>query len=244
MPYLIATDLDGTLLRPDFTVSDRTREALQSAGAAGIEVMYATGRPPRWLPEVYEATGYRPVTVCANGAVTLAGDDPIHIDGIDPETVDEVHAVLRDLHTDFVFHTEQWHGHTLKILAALPDLDHRDVDGVLAEVHGVVGHLVEPTHSASGRLLIEMGPGGVTKANAVDRLRAERWPGRTYIAIGDMPNDLALLESADIALTVESGHAWLRQIADHVLPGPGQDGVAQLLEVLIAGGSVSQFTGA
>ncbi len=88
-----------------------------------------------------------------------------------------------------------------------------------------------------------MGPGGITKAKAVDRQRARRWPDHTYLAIGDMPNDLALLQSADIALTVESGHQWLRGISDHVLPGPAEDGLAQLLEILAAGGSVSQFTG-
>ena len=36
MSYLVATDLDGTLLRRDFTVSARTREALQEAVAAGV----------------------------------------------------------------------------------------------------------------------------------------------------------------------------------------------------------------
>jgi hypothetical protein len=58
-----------------------------------------------------------------------------------------------------------------------------------------------------------------------------------------MPNDLALLHSADVALTVESGHKWLQGISDHVLPGPAEDGLAQLLEYLVSGGSVSQFTG-
>ena len=243
MPYLIATDLDGTLLRPDFTVSERTRIALRRAADAGVEVIYATGRPPRWLPEVYETTRHRPITVCANGALTLDGDDPVHVDGIAVDTVDEVQATLRELNTEFVFHTEQWRGHTLKILAALPDVDQREVDSVLQDVLGLVGHLVEPTYSASGRLLIEMGPGGVTKAGAVDRERARRWPDHTYLAVGDMPNDLALLRSADVALTVESGHRWLQGISDHVLPGPAEDGLAQLLEYLVSGGSVSQFTG-
>jgi hypothetical protein len=37
-------------------------------------------------------------------------------------------------------------------------------------------------------------------------------------------------------MTVESGHPWLREITDRVLPGPEDDGVAQLLERLAAGG--------
>jgi hypothetical protein len=37
-PKLIATDLDGTLLRSDGTLSDRTRAALAAAERAGIRV--------------------------------------------------------------------------------------------------------------------------------------------------------------------------------------------------------------
>jgi hypothetical protein len=44
-------------------------------------------------------------------------------------------------------------------------------------------------------------------------------------------------------MTVESGHLWLKQATAHVLPGPEADGVAQLLEALTQGRSVSQFTG-
>src|SRR5207249_4561075 len=46
---LVASDLDGTLLRPDEMVSDRTRAALAAARAAGITVVLVSGRPPRSL---------------------------------------------------------------------------------------------------------------------------------------------------------------------------------------------------
>ncbi|MCE7081446.1 HAD hydrolase family protein [Streptomyces sp. ST2-7A] len=65
---MIATDLDGTLLRRDKTVSDRTRAALAAADAAGIEVVFATGRPLRWL-RVVEGVPGASTAVCANGAV-------------------------------------------------------------------------------------------------------------------------------------------------------------------------------
>ena len=232
MSYLVATDLDGTLLRRDFTVSARTRRALQDAVAAGVDVVYATGRPPRWLPEVYEVTGLSPVTVCANGALTLLDDEPLDIKAIPADIVEEVRELLAEHRTDFVMHTEQWRGHTLKILAALPEVDHEQADDVLQEVRAVAGHLVEPTHSAYGRLLIEMGPSGVTKAHALQRLREQRWPAATLIAVGDMPNDEAMLRAADLPMTVATGHPWLRDVAGRVLPGPDDDGLAQLLEEL------------
>jgi HAD superfamily hydrolase (TIGR01484 family) len=232
MSVLLATDLDGTLLRRDFTVSARTRQALRDAVDAGVAIVYATGRPPRWLPEVYEVTGLSPVTVCANGALTLIDDEPMDIRAIPGDVVDEVRGLLTDQREDFVIHTEQWRGHTLKILAALPDADHTQADDVLAAVRDVAGHLVEPTHSSHGRLLIEMGPGGVTKAQALQRLRNRMWPDATFIAVGDMPNDEAMLRSADVPMTVATGHPWLRSVAGRILPGPDDDGVALLLEEL------------
>ena len=235
MPYLVATDLDGTLLRRDFTVSQRTRDALRAAGDAGVEVVYATGRPPRWLPAVYEATGLAPVTVCANGALTLLDGEPLHVDAIPDNVVAAVQQALHAQRRDYRFRTEQWCGHTVKLLAYLPDPDHFDADLVLQEVREAAGHLVEPTYSVRGELLIEMGPGGVTKAAALARLREQRWPGHVLVAIGDMPNDEQMLRSADVALTVDTGHPRLRGITDRVLSGPDEDGVAALLERLAAG---------
>lgn len=84
---LIATDLDGTLLRSDNTVSDRTRAALVAADAAGLLVVFVTGRPTRWLDEVVETTGHLGVAIGANGAVlydlatqTLLRSHPLDVD--------------------------------------------------------------------------------------------------------------------------------------------------------------------
>src|SRR6185312_2874797 len=47
LPKLIATDLDGTLVRSDDTVSAFTHEVLDRVRQAGIRVVGATGRGPR-----------------------------------------------------------------------------------------------------------------------------------------------------------------------------------------------------
>ena len=68
---MIATDLDGTLLRPDSTVSPRTLAALVAARQAGLIVTLVTGRPPRWLAPVVHQTGWHGLAVAANGAVLI-----------------------------------------------------------------------------------------------------------------------------------------------------------------------------
>ncbi|MFD7917900.1 HAD family hydrolase [Streptomyces sp. NPDC059740] len=70
-PRLIATDLDGTLLRDDKTVSDRTVAALAAAERAGIEVFFVTGRPARWMDVVSDHVHGHGLAICANGAALV-----------------------------------------------------------------------------------------------------------------------------------------------------------------------------
>jgi Cof subfamily protein (haloacid dehalogenase superfamily) len=85
---MVATDLDGTLLRADNTVSDRTRAALRDADDAGLLIAFVTGRPPRWLDDVVETTGHLGVAVGANGAVLY---------DLSTETVLTVHTLSHDV---------------------------------------------------------------------------------------------------------------------------------------------------
>ncbi|MGW5022393.1 HAD hydrolase family protein [Streptomyces cacaoi] len=70
-PRLIATDLDGTLLRDDKSVSARTISALAAAEAAGIEVFFVTGRPARWMGVVSDHVHGHGLAICANGAAVV-----------------------------------------------------------------------------------------------------------------------------------------------------------------------------
>ncbi len=70
-PRLIATDLDGTLLRDDKTVSERTVAALAAAEAAGLDVFFVTGRPARWMDVVSDHVHGHGLAICANGAAVV-----------------------------------------------------------------------------------------------------------------------------------------------------------------------------
>jgi Cof subfamily protein (haloacid dehalogenase superfamily) len=68
-PRLIATDLDGTALRSDGTVSSRTARAFARVENAGATLVFVTGRPPRWMSGVAAAVNHRGLAICANGAL-------------------------------------------------------------------------------------------------------------------------------------------------------------------------------
>lgn len=65
---LIATDLDGTLLRSDESVSQRTRDALVAATAAGAAHIVVTGRAVPWTRHILDDLGYQGLAVCGQGA--------------------------------------------------------------------------------------------------------------------------------------------------------------------------------
>ncbi|MEU3370701.1 Cof-type HAD-IIB family hydrolase [Streptomyces sp. NPDC006711] len=82
-PRLIATDLDGTLLRDDKSVSDRTVAALAAAEEAGIEVFFVTGRPARWMDVVSAHVHGHGLAICGNGAAVV----DLHSDSDGPRFV-------------------------------------------------------------------------------------------------------------------------------------------------------------
>jgi len=106
---LLASDLDGTLLRSDGTVSDATRDALAAAEAAGLVVAFVTGRPPRWLHEVADATGHTGVAIGANGAVTydLHTERVLASHPIEVALLSQVTALLREAIPGVTFGLEQ-----------------------------------------------------------------------------------------------------------------------------------------
>lgn len=94
---LVGSDLDGTLLNATLDVGARTREALPLAVAAGVQFVYVTGRPPRWLGPVTDQTGVAGMAVCGNGAlvIDLAGGRLIRASTIEADLAVEAVTHLR-----------------------------------------------------------------------------------------------------------------------------------------------------
>ena len=82
--------------------------------------------------------------------------------------------------------------------------------------------------------LVEISAAGVTKAYALERLcQGLGIDPSQVVAVGDMPNDLAMLRWAGTAVAVANATQEVLDAADEVTASNLEDGVAQLLERIL-----------
>ena len=106
---LLATDIDGTLLNPQFQISERDLAALRRAHAAGIEIVLVTGRRHTFALPIARQLGFDLWLISSNGAVTrsLAGET-FHRELMPRETCRRVCGAMQEFrgHTVLTFDKE------------------------------------------------------------------------------------------------------------------------------------------
>ncbi|WP_210410206.1 HAD family hydrolase [Nesterenkonia sp. NBAIMH1] len=263
---LIATDLDGTLVpNGSARMGGYTAEVLRRADAAGIHVVFVTGRPLRWMSEMWPHVGAHGKAVVSNGAILYDAHErrTLAVDGIEPglglelveaitqaapETVFAIECVdgIR-LDPHFVYErpsstpptrgafSEIWDAPAVKLLARNPGLGDERFRELVKDA---VGNRGVPTWSGPG--LVEISAHGITKASALAGLCADLAVSRgDVVAFGDMPNDLPMLRWAGTSYAMADADASVRAEADHVAPSCSEEGVAQVIESLLGGGDAT-----
>lgn len=256
-PRLVASDLDGTLVRTDLSVSPRTREVLARVEDAGALFVMVTGRPPRWMAQVADQTDHRGLAVCANGAIVydLHTERVVRDFRIDPDAAMQVVRALRAEVPGIAFAVEKglegfgrepsyvarWDNGEMLVapveelvstgaVKLLARVEGTASDDLLASARAVLGELCECTHS-SGDGLLEISAAGVSKASGLASL-AEEWgvAAPDVVAFGDMPNDLPMLAWAGHAVGMGNAHPDVLDAVDEVTATNDEDGVPQVLE--------------
>jgi Cof subfamily protein (haloacid dehalogenase superfamily) len=117
MIRLVATDLDGTLLTPEETISTRTRTALERVQALGITVVLVTARPIHRARLIAKEAGVSGLAIVSNGAITVDLDqDPIN----DPSAILEHITIKPEALLEFV----------LALRVRVPDVTFKLVSGL------------------------------------------------------------------------------------------------------------------
>lgn len=261
MIRLVATDLDGTVVRPDGTMTPRTAQALRAVEDAGLRLVLVTGRPPRWMAPVVADTGHRGLAICANGAYVY----DLHTERIveqfllDARDAAEAVRLVREAlpHAGFAVeraggfshdaqYSPRWDVAPVRVapvdelvtepMAKLLVRDETSTgDAMLQAVRGPLAGVVDVTHSNVNDCLLELSARGVSKATTLAHL-ARQWgiDRHEVMAFGDMPNDVAMLQWAGVGYAMADAHQEVLDAVDHVTASVDDDGVAQVLEALLA----------
>jgi Cof subfamily protein (haloacid dehalogenase superfamily) len=224
-PWLIALDIDGTIMLEDGQITQSVIDAVQRARDVGHEVMLATGRSVAMTLPVLVRLGIAPrYVVCSNGAITLERDAAaptgytrVQVDSFDPTAVlNTVRASLEDASYAVEDETGLYHycGHfpdqTLGTSSVKVEFDEllgvqatrvvvispgHDIEDFLAVVERMGLHKV--TYNVGWTAWLDIAPDGVNKATALERVRDWHGVSRSRVlAVGDGRNDIDMLEWA------------------------------------------------
>ncbi len=257
-PRLVASDLDGTIVRTDGTVSERTLAAIAAVERAGVPFVMVTGRPVRWMPDIAEKTGHRGVAICANGAIAydLHTEQIVRSSLLTADSARAVAAALRQAIPGIAFAVERldsgfahepsyvprWDSSDPRTQAHIDELltgdvvkllaRHEDLDSdeLLAAAQSAVAEGATLTHS-NGDGLLEISAAGVSKASGLAAYAEERGIAQAAVtAFGDMPNDLPMLTWAGHGVAMANAHPEVLEAADEITASNDDHGVALVLE--------------
>ena len=264
LPKLIATDLDGTLVRSDETVSAYTHEVLGRVRAAGIRIVAATGRGPRLTSLTRNDIRVADFLVLAQGGWVLDLDDSSYLRQARlpgkalGEALGALESVAGPLSVMFeaLEHDDSplWGDYdptwrypvTVEARTRAECLDGevikafaRSFELGVDELLDAARRVVPPelaTVTQAGLDYVEICPAGVDKGTGLSVVaEAVGVDPSDVLVFGDMPNDLPMFAWAGWGrVAVANAHHSLLAVADEVTLTNDEDGVAVYLDRLLS----------
>jgi len=246
-----AVDLDDTIVRSDWTVSERTLRALRTWQERRGPVVIATGRPPRStrkIPDVLHAHPW----ICYNGAVAHIDGEEIYRNLV---PIEVVHQIL-----------EQFRQHDPTLWLGLEINDRLYINQPTNRADAIhVENLLEVADQPVAKVLVRVDdaaqidaylavlPEGVralvstkvplvqvmahtaSKGAALAALVA-RWDLalENVVAFGDDVNDVEMVQESGLGVAMNNAVPEVKAVADCITASNDDDGVALVLEKLLA----------
>ena len=261
----IASDLDRTLIGEDYELHERTAAAIAAARAAGIHFVVVTGRMFRSVRPYLESAGIDDLVVCYQGAVVadpasgrflshvaipleLAReaitaveregfslncyvDDNLYVATMTPEA--RSYAEHQRIPLDAVGNLLEWLSSPPTKLVAIGDP--KELDGLAKRLREQFGGRLYISKSLP--FFLELASPEVSKGAGLGFV-AKRlgFSAAETVAFGDGENDVELLDWAGYSVAVSNAQAEVLARADFVCPPVQEEGVAQVIEAMLAAG--------
>jgi hypothetical protein len=257
----VVTDLDGTVVRSDFSISPATLEALDLIRSSGIAFVIATARTPQGLEHFQVLAEQTSMAVCCSGAIGWSSPEKRRtwIEVMSPVVIRRVvdiavaeGAGVASFDGDLWRMSEEYlrlspvqpHGPTrvvvdAEVVAETPccTMAMRHADGDLGRIASLVAAEADSAAlSHVGRsTVLDVTAQGVDKGTGTCRaLEALAVAPAAAISFGDMPNDLAMFRVTGRSYAVGDSGPEVTRTASEVLPSVENDGFARKIADLAA----------
>ncbi|HHO56781.1 MAG TPA: HAD family phosphatase, partial [Trueperaceae bacterium] len=243
-PKLIAFDLDGTLLKTDKSVSDKTIFEISRLKDLGTKVVICTGRPKRTAEPVIKKLGLTEYAIMYNGAflysfknekeITCFGMNKLRVDQTISKVQEKFPEAMAAIETRDGWYTDPDYYKFRKLRSELSS-EPTGVGNLADFITGdVIKLLFRHPHKKSSELataltgldvhgtwsfdsLLEVSGKNVTKANALRWLCNElNIAAKDVAAFGDQNNDKEMLAWAGFGVAVDNAVPEAKAVADFV----------------------------
>ncbi|MDO4304234.1 MAG: HAD family hydrolase [Bacillota bacterium] len=244
-PKMILTDLDGTLLRSDGSISENTKRVLRSCQNLGILVVIATARywigAERYIEEIqpdYEIT--------TDGTLIHQHGKQIYSCSLDME---KTNRIIQDLHelnpkteiTVAVGRQVFWNSHHISKSEKLYKAVYNDFQNPLfCQANKIVAEISDyeianrnccRLQSYRGENWYAFLPEMAGKVQAIKEMaKILNLSLRDIVSFGDDKNDMEMLQICGTGVAVVNAIPDVRKVADCVTLSNDEDGVAGWLE--------------
>jgi Cof subfamily protein (haloacid dehalogenase superfamily) len=255
---LLLSDVDGTLVRSDKSLSPRSIEAVHALHDAGIHFAVTSGRPPRGMEMLVEPLALAAPIAGFNGGLVVEPDLEVLEERTLPDEVVSQALPLVESHdlSVWVYSGRDWlvrdrdaphverESHTVQfpptVVESFEGVRHvakivgvsDDFDAVAAAeaaAHEELGEQVSAARSQPYYLDITH-----PQANKgyVAQFLSERYSLRTdeIATIGDMPNDVLMFAHSGLSIAMGNAHREVQRAARRVTATNDEDGFANAVE--------------
>ncbi|MDD6795873.1 MAG: Cof-type HAD-IIB family hydrolase [Clostridiaceae bacterium] len=257
--YILATDMDGTLINSNRKISEANLKAIEYFVNNGGKFTVASGRMVSSVREFIEALKINCPTILHNGAKVYDYDKESVIKEhfIEEDRKDAIRRIYNDkpnigieIFADEVVYvyrsckfTERYKRHNFEVIYNLPDeVWNKQWTKVLLigekdELDKVEKDYKENydngTSYRSGENYFDIVPNDINKGKALKELVEEEGidPSKV-IAVGDNMNDIEMIEYASYGFCVENGLDILKERAEYIAPCNDKDAIKYIINWL------------
>lgn len=219
----LLTDIDGTITDPTRRISTGSIETIRSLVDSGIEVVLASGNTSCFMDALSKMIGTKGTFIAENGGVFRVGfTGSLHTagdQGVCRKALEVLQGHFRASETELELYSAMYRFSDIAFARTVP------VDEVRSVLRNYPVQVIDTGYA------IHLQSPGINKGTAlVDLAREMGLVPADFLAIGDSLNDIQMLKTAGIGITVANAHPDTKAVAQYIAKKEYGDGFVEAVE--------------